>query len=168
MNSGEQKEPKPPINLSQWLQNENLVEEGWMSMEEFASKFGVNFERGNKIISLSQTQNTENGEPRMSMGRIIDLGIQILDYFVSLIVRLTPEPDGKFNILLQLHPARQQTTLPPGAQMAVLDDTGNVFLEAESRQADNWIQLEFIGLPGERFTVKITVGEASLTESFLI
>ncbi len=109
-----------------------------------------------------------NQEPQVNRGRIIDLGIQILEHFVSLIVRFSPEPDGKVNILLQIRPGKRQPYLPPGLQMMVIDDNDAVFLEAESRRADNWIQLEFRGLPGERFAVKVALGEANLTESFVI
>ena len=121
-----------------------------------------------KLPGNAESSAQANQEPQVNRGRIIDLGIQILEHFVSLIVRFSPEPDGKVNILLQIRPGKRQTYLPPGLQMMVIDDTDAVFLEAESRRADNWIQLEFRGLPGERFTVKITLGEASLTESFVI
>ena len=48
----------------------------------------------------------------------------------------------------------------------VLDEGGDNFLEARSGAADNCIQLEFSGEPGERFTIKIVLGDACITEDF--
>ena len=60
-----------------------------------------------------------------------------------------------------------QTYLPREVQMIMLD-AGEVFLEARSRSADNWIQLEFSGEPGEQFSVKVALGYASIVEDFVI
>jgi hypothetical protein len=99
---------------------------------------------------------------------VIDLGIQLAGYPVALIVHFTKESENKRNILLQVHPGGGKTYLPPDVELIVLDDTGGVFLEARSRSADNWIQLEFRGEPGERFSVKVALGDASIMEDFVI
>jgi hypothetical protein len=52
-------------------------------------------------------------------------------------------------------------------ELIVLDDTA-VFWGARSGKADNWIQLEFRGEPGERFSVKVALGDASIVETFVI
>ena len=83
-------------------------------------------------------------------------------------MHFTKESENKRNILLQVHPGGGKTYLPPEVELIVLDDTGEVFLEAKSRQADNWIQLEFRGEPGERFSVKVALGDASIVENFVI
>ena len=49
----------------------------------------------------------------------------------------------------------------------MLDDIGR-FWGARSGKADNWIQLEFRGEPGERFSVKVALGDASIVEHFVI
>ncbi len=41
-------------------------------------------------------------------------------------------------------------------------------IAARSRSADNWIQWEFRGEPGERFSVKVALGDASIVENFVI
>jgi hypothetical protein len=41
-------------------------------------------------------------------------------------------------------------------------------MEAQARSADNYIQLQFSGMPGEHFSVKVALGDASIIEDFVI
>jgi hypothetical protein len=83
-------------------------------------------------------------------------------------VELTPESEQRRNILLQVHPAGNQLYLPPSLELTVLDDSGSIFLEAQARSADNYIQLQFRGLPGEEFSVRVALGDASIIEDFVL
>jgi len=118
--------------------------------------------------SGARSRDNEDITPGISRGRVIDLGIQLAGHPVALIVHFTKESENKCNILLQVHPGGGKTYLPPDVELIVLDDAGDVFLEARSRLADNWIQLEFRGEPGERFSVKVALGDASIVETFVI
>lgn len=118
--------------------------------------------------SGARSGDNEERTPGISRGRVIDLGIQLAGHPVALIVHFTQESENKRNILLQVHPGGGKTYLPPDVELIVLDDTGGVFLEAKSRLADNWIQLEFRGEPGDRFSVKVALGDASIVEDFAI
>jgi hypothetical protein len=75
------------------------------------------------------------------------------------------------NIRVQLWPTGEQIYLPPGLQLTVFDASGNTSpeLEAQARSVlDNWIQLEFSGELGEQFSVKVSLGDFSITEDFMI
>ncbi|WP_377474092.1 MAG: DUF1822 family protein [Microcoleus anatoxicus] len=148
------------VNLS-----EGIFPKMWLLLEELVTVNSVNFAsaRGG-----SRTGGNEGDRQAQARGRMIDLGIQLVGHPVALIVYFTPESNNKWNILLQIRPGGGQTYLPPEVQMIVLDDTGEVFLEARSRSADNRIQLEFSGEPGERFSVKVALGDASIVEDFVI
>jgi hypothetical protein len=52
----------------------------------------------------------------------------------------------------------------------VLDEAGVTCpeLQVQARSDDNWIQLEFSGEPGERFSLKLALGDVSITEDFVI
>jgi len=52
--------------------------------------------------------------------------------------------------------------------LIILDESGEVFLEAQSRSADNWIQLEFRGEEKEHFSVKVVFEDVNITEDFAI
>ncbi|TAG98148.1 MAG: DUF1822 family protein [Oscillatoriales cyanobacterium] len=147
------------VNLSQ-----SIYSKLWLFLDELVEVYGVNLlaARGG-----SRGGENEGDRPAQARGRIIDLGIQLVRHPVALIVYFNPESNNKWNILLQLRPGGGQTYLPPEVQMIVLD-AGEVFLEARSRSADNWIQLEFTGQPGERFSVKVALGDASIVEDFVI
>lgn len=144
---------------------EGILPKMWLFLEELVTVHSVNF---SSARGGSRTGGNEGDRPAQARGRMIDLGIQLVGHPVALIVYLSPESNNKWNILLQLRPGGGQTYLPPDVQMIVLDDAGEVFLEARSRSADNWIQLEFTGQPGERFSVKVALGDASIVEDFVI
>jgi hypothetical protein len=94
--------------------------------------------------------------------------VELAGYPVVLVVELIPETDRRRNILLQVHPTGDRTYLPPHLQLTVLDEAGLIFLEAEARSADNYIQLQFSGLPGEQFSVRVALGDTSVVEDFVI
>lgn len=142
----------------------SIYSESWLFLDELVEVYGVN-------ISLARSKArsgiNEGDRTARSRGRMIDLGIQLVRHPVALIVYFQPESNNKWNIVLQLRPGGGKTYLPSDVQMIVLD-AGEVFLEARSRSADNWIQLEFSGEPGERFSVKVALGDASIVEDFII
>jgi hypothetical protein len=41
-------------------------------------------------------------------------------------------------------------------------------MEAQTRSADDWMQLEFSCQHEERFTVRVVLGEISITEEFVV
>jgi hypothetical protein len=145
--------------------SENIFHQLWLSLDELVTACNVNL---SLVRSGARSRDNKNRTPEISRGRVIDLGIQLVNHPVALILHFTNESENKRNILLQVHPGGGKTYLPPEVELIVLDDKGDVFLEAKSRQADNWIQLEFWGEPGERFSVKVALGDASIVENFII
>jgi Protein of unknown function (DUF1822) len=106
--------------------------------------------------------------PASGVRRITDLGMQIGDRNVALMVAILPKAEGKVAILLRVYPMGSQTYLPSGLQLAVLDEDGDIFLETEARDSDNYIQLKFGGDRGERFSVRVALGDSGITEGFAI
>ncbi|MEY3870713.1 MAG: hypothetical protein RLZZ338_4607 [Cyanobacteriota bacterium] len=145
--------------------SEKIFHQLWLSLDELVTACNVNL---SLVRSGARSGDNKNRTPEISRGRVIDLGIQLVNHPVALILHFTKESENKRNILLQVHPGGGKTYLPPEVELIVLDDMGEVFLEAKSRQADNWIQLEFRGEPGERFSVKVALGDASIVENFVI
>jgi hypothetical protein len=154
------------VNLSRWLVN--VFESGWQSIETLLNPgeldLGFNFRSSDSSIITDN----ELSEANIRRAKLIDLGVQIASHPIALIVEVTPESEQRKNIRLQVHPSGNQLFLPPLLQLIVLDETGLIFLEAQARSADNYIQLQFRGLPGEKFSVKVALGEASISENFVI
>ena len=93
--------------------------------------------------------------------------MQLAGSQVVLVITLMPESNGKTNVHLRLSVVGQ-TYLPPNLQLAVLTEAGQIVREARSRNTDNAIQLELRGDRDDAFAVKVALGEASVTEEFVI
>ncbi|MEH2245686.1 DUF1822 family protein [Nostoc sp.] len=154
------------VNLSQWFAG--IFETGWQTIEslwnvpELRPTYAF---RSTETLELNTLNRPESITKR---AKLIDLGIQILNQPVMLIVEISPEKDQQTSIHLQLHATGNQIYLPPGVHLTVLDSSGAVFLDAQSRKLDNYIQLQFRGEPTEQFSVKVTLDNTSITEHFRI
>ena len=150
-------------NLSQWLQN--TFEAGWQTVDSLLNPPSLDYGfRGRESAAPQDNlQNSLQGSLRRA--KLIDLNIQ-MPHPVALVVELTPE-DEQTAICLQVHPT-DTTYLPPDLRLAVLDEAGEIFLEAQSRGTDNYIQLQFSGQLGETFRVQVAIADASVVESFVI
>jgi hypothetical protein len=144
------------VNLSQWF--ENIFESGWQEMKAF-----LGTQPANLASSLRSTP-----EAGIERGKLIDLGIELTGQSVILVVALTPENDKEMDISVEVRPTSGQTYLPPNLQLMALDEEGAVLMEAQTRSANNFIQLQFSGSPGERFSIKVALGDVSVSENFVI
>ncbi|MBD2678422.1 MULTISPECIES: DUF1822 family protein [Nostoc] len=156
----------PLVNLTQWFAG--VFETGWQTVESLWNlpelRPGYAF-RSTETLELNTSNSPESITKR---AKLIDLGIQILNHPVMLIVEITPSEDRQTSIHLQLHATGSQIYLPPGVHLTVLDSSGAVFLDAQSRKSDNYIQLQFRGEPREEFSVRVALNGISITEHFRI
>lgn len=158
--SSSAKTVKSQIQLSQWL--ENIFEAGWHSIETILGSEQQN-------LAFSLRSNSNSIESSIKRAKLIDLGLQLGNRSLALLVAITPETEQKVGILVQLHPMEGETYLPPNLKLSMLSESGEILQEVESRSVDNYIQLKrFRGLPGEIFAIQLTFGEASVTENFAI
>ena len=154
------------VNLSQWLAN--AFETGWQTIESLLNPEQPDLAFSFRGVDSTVLSDSELLDVGIRRAKLIDLGIQVAGHPVALIIELTPETERKRSILLQVHPADNQLYLPPSLQLTVLDESGATFLEAQSRSADNYIQLQFSGVPGEQFSVRVSLGDASILQDFVI
>jgi Protein of unknown function (DUF1822) len=153
------------VKLSQWVTG--IFEAGWQTLESLWNQLELTQAyafRGSESLEASISNETEF----IRRAKLIDLGIQIANQPVMLIVELSPQTNEQTSIRLQLHPASNQVYLPAEVKLTVLDDTGAVFLEAQARSADNYIQLQLRGEPGEKFGVRVALNDTGVTEHFVI
>jgi hypothetical protein len=148
------------VNLKNWL--ERIFEKDWQPVDKVLSS-----SLGSSNFRLKDTERKQH--PKYAEGgKIIDLGIQLKGLSIALILDFKPEEENNTSIRLQVHPGNSEQFLPPNLQLIVLDDSGKVFLEAKSREQDNYIQLVFSGESQEEFSVKIAFRDMTLTENFVI
>lgn len=93
--------------------------------------------------------------------------MQIDGHLLALVLNITVGNNEEIDIVAQVHPTKG-LILPKDLQFIVLDEKGEVCLETQAREADNWMKLEFDGEFGEIFSIKLTLGNASITEYFVI
>ncbi|NEO72278.1 DUF1822 family protein [Moorena sp. SIO3H5] len=158
------------VHLSQWL--DNVVETGWQTLESLENLLNppepIFAFRSACLDSTEPLPIDENLDLGIRRAKLIDLGLLLAGSPVALVVELVPESELKQNICLQVYPTGNKTYLPPNLTLTVLDASGTVFLEAQARQIDNYIQLQFSGLPGEQFSVEVALGDARIIEDFAI
>lgn len=149
------RQPVTPVNLRQWLQD--VFEVGWQSVESLLGTQKAHYAFRRKVANS------------IRRAKPINLGTQPDGATVALAVTLTQQKAANFDISLQVLPIGGETYLPVGLKLAVLDESGETFLEASSGSTDNLIQTrQFGGQLGERFQVQISLGKDSITEYFVI
>jgi len=139
--------------LTQWLQG--TFDEGWQAIDQL-----INLD---VYLSLS-TRSLESGAKR---GKLINLGVQLSQQTVALLVNVTPETEGKLGVLVQLHPTGEARYLSPNLILSLRSQEGQMLQEVTSRSQDNYIQLKpFKGRSGTRFSVAIHLGNETVEENF--
>ena len=140
--------PDPSAALTQLLQTTQDEETLWTAAE---------------ILWTTDPDNSASG-----VRRVIDLGMQLAGHAVALMVAILPKADQKIAVLLRVSPMGNQSHLPPGLQLVGLDKAGSPFLTVQSREKDDYNQLKFSADPGERFSVRVVLDNASITENFVV
>lgn len=152
------------VKLSNWLHN--TFEAGWETVERlFASsqnEFAMNFRNAPSVQSAMQNI-PEDGVKR---GKLLDLkwGSEQLALLIGVKLIDSTEVD----ITIEVHPTNEQVHLPVGLQLMVLDETGGVVMQATTTRGTESMELKFNAESGEKFGVKLSLGDVSITEEFLI
>jgi hypothetical protein len=154
--------------LSRWFTG--LIDGGWQQLDILLSSSpmepAIAF-RSNPNVS-SQTLSTDLAlEDRLKRAKILDLGIQLGAESVVLIVELQQVSLQRFQITFQVH-SMDSPYLPAHLTLTVLDNSGGEFMQAEARNADNYIQLCFEGERGEVFRAQIALNQIQVEERFVI
>ena len=100
----------------------------------------------------------------MQRCKLLELGLR--DELVALIVTITPESDSNINILVELKPANNRIYLPANLQLILLDEDEQSIIDTKTKESNQHIQLDLSGEPGERFSIKIVLGEVSFQRKF--
>lgn len=151
--------PAQSIQLSKWF--ENIFEAGWQSLETL---LGINQE--NLAFSF-RSASTLQSEETIKAAKLIDLGVELENQSVALLMAITPTSEQKTIVLVQVHPVARKT-LPANLKLSLLE-AGKTIKEVESSGKYNYIQLPpFRGNYGESFDIQVSLGEASVTETFEI
>ena len=169
------------VNLRRWF--DGAIAAGWQTIEELLSpeqiELAFGFGRGAEAIAnlspnLSDNAIANFASPDLAIirGRTIDLGMQLEQESLALVIVAALADNSEIELLAQVHPQKGQKKgqpyLPAGAKLILADESGATILETESRELDNYIQLQFTGEPGDRFTITVAFGEAAIVQKFTV
>ncbi|MFQ3617977.1 MAG: DUF1822 family protein [Cyanobacteriota bacterium] len=158
------------INLREWLMGQFRHPE-WRSPETF-----VTSHRNMRSGSRNTTGGSFSVPPDIdaqinSVSRAKAIEFQSLDKQVVLVVQvisITTE-DNTLNVRLRLYPDASSDQLPRNLQITVLDETGEIIVDSRPKSGSGWTEVELCDChPGDRFSVRITLGDDSKTEEFCI
>ena len=159
---------KTSVNLNLWLQN--TFEDGWQTIEAMLNAKAANLAFRDRNIEQFPEIDALDPSVGISAGKFIDLGMQLASHQVALIIKIAPSSEDELDVRLRVYPTGEQICLPAGLELIVLDEAGFTSPEskARARSHDNFIQLQFRGKSGERFSVILALGDVSITENFII
>lgn len=149
-----QKKQSAPVNLRQWF--EGIIEAGWQTMEQ--------------LLNLQQVELAFMFRDAVSIarGQQINLGMELGEQSVALIVMIPPAADTEVDIRVQVHPVGGEIYLPSGVKLIISDEAGEPVLDTESREADNFIQLHFSAELEEKFSATVAWRGKSVAQDFCL
>lgn len=146
----QQQPPMPQeIQLSQWLNHQ--FEQGWQAINELIAP---------QLVGAFMDR-------QIKRAKLIDLGVELADCQVSLMMTISTTKSG-INLQASVYPTGERLTLPPNLRLQILTDSGEVFKEVISRSDDEFIRYRFDTETGDRFTVQVSLGKASVAETFQV
>ncbi|MDZ4877656.1 MAG: hypothetical protein CLLPBCKN_007091 [Chroococcidiopsis cubana SAG 39.79] len=144
--------------LSQWF--EKQIETGWQSVESLLSpqtvKMAWSFREFREAVTIGEK--TER----------IDLGRPPMPQLVELVVKFPRIPTDEMEVTVGVQPYNDQTYLPEGLQLAILDEGGATAMAVSTEGANKNIQSRFSCEREEHFSVKVTLGDVSVTKHYVI
>lgn len=147
------------VVISQWF--ENLFVAGWQNLEALFA---------GDTLNLALSLRSDPAPEREVVGaKLIDWGVDLGGEAVTLLVALTKITDEQVGVRVQVRPVTGASYLPPNLVLAICSPTGETLREVRSRSLDDYIQLpRFQGVRGDRFQLRLTLNQVSLTEDLAI
>jgi hypothetical protein len=150
------------IAILQWLTG--TFTGGWQSLNSLLVKDNLVYSfRSSVSHGMSDRQINVEGV------KLIDIGMQLGDRSVALLIGITSEMEDKLSIRVQLHPTAGNSYLPANICLALLSHSGKTLQEFAARSQDELIQLKrFTCKRGKRFRIKVSLNTFSIVEDFLV
>jgi len=144
------------VKLSKWF--EGLLDGGWEAELAIAKDLAISQD----IFSANETEKRESSAAKF-------IYLQHSSERVLLILRQTQVSQDEVEIVLRLYPASESIFLLDGIKIALLDESNKSIPQLEKQsKASNWLQLRFKGNVGDKFSLKISLGEDNIIEYFII
>ena len=137
-------------SLTQWFQG--MFTQGWQSAEELLTP-----QQLTPVFFAEEAKRAKQ----------INLQIDLITHSVILLMNISRENEAEITVNLQVFSAIESNNLPPNLKLKVLSE-GETFGEVTARNNDRFIQYEFEAEQGDEFTIVLQLGEAIVTEDFVV
>lgn len=137
-------------SLTQWFQG--MFTQGWQSAEE--------------LLTPQQLTPAFFAE-EAKRAKQINLQVDLITHSVILLMNISRENEAEITVNLKVYSAIESNNLPPNLKLKVLSE-GETFGEVTARNNDRFIQYEFAAEQGDEFTIALQLGEAIVTEDFVV
>lgn len=148
------KHGKTIVQLGQWFQQ--VFDTGWQAVEEVL---------GTREPDLALFSFRV---PEVRRAKLVDLGMQLVDHPVALIVTIREENEQNISILLQVQPTGDVNHLPESLKLTLLSSSGEVLHQEQVGSSQELLEVELGGKQGESFSIQVALDDASVTEDFVI
>ena len=167
-------ESQPSVNLRNWFQN--VFEGGWQTLEMLLAMNSLGLSPGYRSDHEPDANNVSQASESIKGAKFIHLGDTSSateaegreSCTVEFLVFLVPQQDDRTRIMLQVHPTEHHSYLPKGLRLQILSEAGEMLQEVEAGSTNDYIQKQLIARDGERFGVRIVLGEVTWLENFVI
>jgi hypothetical protein len=155
----------PLIQLGRWL--DNWFEQGWQALHQWERATTPTMAFRSLALDVSSHSHVPSVCTRGV--KLLDFGLQLGNQSIALLVAVAPERSDTVALRVQAHPVGGATHLPGALELGLISDAGEVLQHVTARNQDNFIQLnQFVGRSGERFGIRVTLEQVSVTEYFVI
>ncbi len=140
------------VNLNRWF--EDVFESGWEAIKSiFSTEPAWQFRSTEKVRA-----------------KLIDFGIKENNASVAIVVKVSPDDNNcdEMKIIVELHPVHNQDYLPAALGIMILDEEETAVMKAIAKNDNKKIELEFTAATGDSFSIKIALGDVSVTENFIL
>jgi hypothetical protein len=187
---------RPPryITLSQWLQNR--FEPNWLAIDALTTTGTLHLSTPTRTqddttdpdpvqllierirsapddeslwAAVEELWQIDPGNPAAGVRRVqlLDLGLQVSGRTVALAIAILRRADQRFGVMLRVYPTNNEPYVPETLKLILIDVSGQTY-EVTARRNDLYIQLKFNGNPSESFRVRVALGDAQITEEFVL
>lgn len=155
------------VNLQQWL--DGVLSTGWQMAETVFRPQQTQMALAMGLRTTASPAQAGVAPPDVQGVTLLDLGMDLEPQSVALFIALRRDTDEQVTVRVQLHPNTDETYLPTGIKLILMDQAGTSLKEVQARQSDNLIQLpQFIGQTNEEFHIQLVLGERSIQKSFTL
>ncbi|BAZ06036.1 DUF1822 family protein [Calothrix sp. NIES-3974] len=146
------------VKLKRWF--ENIFDSGWSTIESILL-----------AEPAWQFRSAEEGlKQSVERAKLIDFGIKANRVAVGIVVKVSHDESDldEMKIIVELHPTNGQEYLPSFLHIMILDEEEIAVMEAQAKNNNKKIDLEFNASIGDKFSVKIALEDISVVENFVV